>query len=102
MVKIHFLPKVIKNGLVSEKNYFIFFHNRGGGRGGVRTYYGIFHIFKFFFFNPSLKGAQAVDPHLSESSTSVCTVRKKQKYMIIEWVGLESITHRNHIGTAGV
>jgi len=27
MVKIHFLPKVIKNGLVSEKNYFIFFHN---------------------------------------------------------------------------
>ena len=31
MVKIHFLQKVLKNGLVSEKKKI--FHNRGGGGG---------------------------------------------------------------------
>ena len=35
MVKIRFLKKVLKNGLVSEKNFFIFFHkgvDRGAGQ----------------------------------------------------------------------
>ena len=31
IVKIHFLQNVLKNGLVSENNYFIFSPSRGGG-----------------------------------------------------------------------
>ena len=55
MVKIQFLTKSsqkMANGLVSEKNFFIFVHNRVGGMGGVRTLYGIFHIFFYFFLEP--------------------------------------------------
>ena len=53
MVKIHFLPKVIKNGLVSEKNYFIFFHNREG-KGGSGPFMEFSIFFFFNFFNPSI------------------------------------------------
>ena len=50
MVKIHFLQKVLKNGLVSEINFFIF--SIIWGERGVRTLYGIFHNFFLFFFEP--------------------------------------------------
>ena len=45
---LHILQKVLKNGLVSEKIYFIFFHFYGGGVSRLKS--GIF----FYFFNPSL------------------------------------------------
>ena len=41
---------ISKNGLVSEKNYFIFFPLLGGE--GFRPKSGIFHFFKIFFFEP--------------------------------------------------
>ena len=52
--KFTFYRKFSKNGLVSEKNYFIFFHNRGGGAGTLMEFSIIFFI--FFFWNFPLFG----------------------------------------------
>ena len=49
MVKIHFLQKFSKNGLVSEKKIKKIFHNRGG-EGGRSGPYVEFSIIDFIFF----------------------------------------------------
>ena len=48
----YFLQKVFKNGLVSEKNYFIFFHHRGG-RG-----IGEYSAKKIYFFPGQRKNCE--------------------------------------------
>ena len=53
MVKIHFLQKVLKNGLVSEKKLKKF-SITGGEGGGSGPYMEFSIIIFFFFFNPSL------------------------------------------------
>ena len=61
MVKIHFLQKCSKNGLVSEKNNFIFSSSRGGGPDPKVE-------FSTPFLNPTIKGLIFISIQLHDSS----------------------------------